>query len=172
MKRILFNLIRILALSCRLISNKLYVWVIVLAYRVNGAKITGMPAFIDYSAHVDTSGGLTISKGVGISVNAIVLTHDWSFLRRYRARNIKFPPKKILDPQAFKPVFIGEYSMVGAGAIVLPGTHIGKYCLIGSGTVVKGKIEDYAIVVGNPARKIGDTRDEKFKLVVDNYNKS
>lgn len=172
MKRILFNLIKILALCCRLVSNKLYMYVIVLAYKVNGAKITGMPAYIDYSAHVDTSGGLTISKGVGISVNAIVLTHDWSFLRRYRARNIKFPPKKILDPQAFKPVFIDEYSLIGAGAIVLPGTRIGKYCLIGSGTVVKGVIEDYAIIVGNPARKIGDTRDEKFKLIVEKSNKS
>lgn len=165
MKRILFNMLKMVALLCRVVSHKLYMRVIVRAYKVNGATITGMPAFIDHSAHVDTSGGLTISKGVGISVNAIVLTHDWSFTRRYRARNITPPPAKILDPQAFKPVFIDEYSLVGAGAIVLPGTHIGKYCLIGAGAVVKGTIEDYAIVVGNPARKIGDTRDEKFRLV-------
>lgn len=166
MKRILFNLLKTLAFFAKIFSHSLYMKLIVKAYRVNGATITGMPAFIDHSAHVDTSGGLTISKGVGISVNAIVLTHDWSFLRRYRARNIVPPPTHLLDPQAFRPVSIGEYSLVGAGAIVLPGTHIGKYCLIGSGAVVKGVVEDYAIVVGNPARKIGDTRDEKFKLVV------
>lgn len=165
MKRIWFNVLKWVALIAKIFSHELYMRVIVKAYKVNGATITGMPAFIDHSAHVDTSGGLTISKGVGISVNAIVLTHDWSFLRRYRARNITPPPTAILDPQAFKPVFIDEYSLVGAGAIVLPGTHIGKYCLIGAGAVVKGVIEDYAIVVGNPARKIGDTRDEKFKLV-------
>lgn len=165
MKRILFNLLKILALFSKIFSHSLYMKLIVKAYKVNGATITGMPAFIDHSAHIDTSGGLTISKGVGISVNAIVLTHDWSFLRRYRARNITPPPTAILDPQAYKPVFIDEYSLVGAGAIVLPGTHIGKYCLIGSGAVVKGTIEDYAIVVGNPARKIGDTRDEKYPLI-------
>ena len=37
--------------------------------------------------------------------------------------------------------------------------------IIGAGAVVKGDIPDYAIVVGNPAKIIGDTRDEKFKLV-------
>lgn len=165
MKRILFNLLKTIAFIAKIFSHNLYMKLIVKAYKINGANITGMPAFMDHSAHIDTSGGLTISKGVGISVNAIVLTHDWSFLRRYRARNITPPPTAILDPQAYKPVFIDEYSLVGAGAIVLPGTHIGKYCLIGAGAVVKGVIEDYAIVVGNPARKIGDTRDEKFRLV-------
>lgn len=61
---------------------------IVKAHKINGANIIGMPAFIDFSAHIDPSGGLTINEGVGISVNAIILTHDWSFLRRYKARNI------------------------------------------------------------------------------------
>lgn len=63
-------------------------------------------------------------------------------------------------------MYIGACSFVGAGAIILPNTRIGKCCIIGSGAVVKGVIEDYAIVVGNPARKIGDTRDEKYKLVM------
>ena len=72
---------------------------------------------------------------------------------------------KELNKQAFKPVWIGDYSLIGAGAIVLPGSIIGKYCLIGAGAVVKGHIEDYSIVIGNPARKIGDTRDPKYKLL-------
>ena len=105
---------------------------------------------------------------MGVSVNAIILNHDWSFLRRYRARNITPPlpeKKDLFDKQAYRPVYIGDYSLIGAGAIVLPGSKIGKYCLIGSGAVIKGEIEDYAIVIGNPARKIGDTRDPKYKLL-------
>lgn len=47
---------------------------------------------------------------------------------------------------------------MGAGAIILPGTIIGKFCIIGAGAVVKGKIDDYSIMVGNPAKRIGDTR--------------
>lgn len=53
---------------------------------------------------------------------------------------------------------IGENSFIGAGAIVLPGTTIGKNCIIGAGSVVKGIVEDYSIVAGNPCRVIGDTR--------------
>lgn len=61
---------------------------IVRAYKLVGVNFTGMPASLDLSAHIDASGGLTIGKGCGVSVNAIILTHDWSFLRRYKARNI------------------------------------------------------------------------------------
>lgn len=74
--------------------------------------------------------------------------------------------KEEFDKQAFRPVYIGDYSLIEAGAIVLPGSHIGKYCLIGSGAVVKGKVEDYSIIIGNPAPKIGDTRDPKYRLLV------
>ena len=59
---------------------------------------------------------------------------------------------------AFRSVCIGQNSFIGAGAILLPGTIIGKSCIIGAGSVVKGNVPDYAIVVGNPAKVIGDTR--------------
>lgn len=65
--------------------------------------------------------------------------------------------KKTAVCSAFKPVFIGEDSFIGAGAIILPGTIIGKNCIVGAGAVVKGSVDDYSIVAGNPARKIGTT---------------
>ena len=61
--------------------------------------------------------------------------------------------------RAFSPVYIGEDAFIGASVVVLPGTRIGKSVIIGAGAVVKGNIPDYAIVVGNPAKIIGDTRD-------------
>ena len=166
MKRICFNILKFLAHTSRVFSNNLYMHLIVKAYKINGAKIIGKPAYIDNSAHIDTSGGLTIGENVVISVNAIILTHDWSFLCRYNARKIS-PSVKAFDTLAFKPITIGDHSFIGAGAILLPGTQIGKYCIIGSGAVVKGTIPDYAIVVGSPARQIGDTRDEKFPLITE-----
>jgi hypothetical protein len=167
MKRLLFYFLRFIAFCCRAINHKTYLKIIVLAYKSVGVEFLGMPSSLDLSAHVDPSGGLTISKGCGISVNAVILTHDWSFLRRYRARELPFPTvsRDVFDRQAYRPVFIGEQSLIGAGAIILPGSNIGKYCIIGSGAVVKGKIEDYSIMIGNPAKKIGDTRDPKYKLL-------
>jgi acetyltransferase-like isoleucine patch superfamily enzyme len=62
------------------------------------------------------------------------------------------------------PVEIGEYTFVGAGAIILPGVKIGKGSLVAAGSVVNKSFPDFAIVSGNPARVIGNTRDldEKY----------
>lgn len=166
MKRILYYILRSTSFVCRCFSRNLSLRIIVLAHKLNGANIIGMPAFLDLSAHIDSSGGLTINPGVVISVNAIILTHDWSFLHRYSARCIA-PLNKTeeFENQAFRAIFIGTHSFIGAGAIVLPGTNIGNYCIIGAGAVVKGNIEDYSIIVGNPGKKIGDTRDPNYKLL-------
>lgn len=168
MKRALYYFLYGIAFIFRAFNHHLSLKIVVYAQKINGVKFIGMPASLDMSAHIDPSGGLTINQGVSISINAIVLTHDWSFLRRYKARGITHPIDKTeeFDKQAFKPVYIGDYSFIGAGAIVLPGSHIGKYCLIGSGAVVKGTVEDYSIIIGNPCKKIGDTRDPKYKLLV------
>ncbi len=153
----LFYICKILAFCSRMLSYKLYGKLIVLAHRMAGCIFpSSSPEYIDYDAHLDASGGLTICDDVVISTKVIILTHDWSFLKR---------PSMANQNIAFHPVYIGSNSFIGAGAIVLPGTTIGKSCIIGAGAVVKGKIDDYSIVVGNPARKIGDTRDEKYKLV-------
>ena len=167
MKRILYYILRLTSFVSRCFSHNLSLKIIVLAHKVNGVRIIGMPAFLDLSAHIDSSGGLTINPGVVISVNAIILTHDWSFLHRYSARGIAPPVNKTeeFEKQAFRSICIGTHSFIGAGAIVLPGTNIGNYCIIGAGAVVKGNIEDYSIIVGNPGKKIGDTRDSKYKLL-------
>lgn len=54
----------------------------------------------------------------------------------------------------FESVRIGNWSFLGAGCIVLPGSTIGKYCIIGAGAVVKGDIPDYSVVAGKSAKII------------------
>lgn len=162
MRRLLFYLYKILAFCSRMLSYKLYDRLIVYAHKVVGCVFpSSPPEYIDYDAHLDASGGLTICDGVVISTKVIILTHDWSFLKKQLRTSLS---------DAYRPVYIGSNSFIGAGAIILPGTTIGKSCIIGAGAVVKGTIEDYAIVVGNPARKIGDTRDEKNKLALVDSN--
>ena len=53
-------------------------------------------------------------------------------------------------------VVIGDRVWIGYRAIVLPGVTIGEGAVVGAGAVVAKDVEPYAIVVGNPARKIGE----------------
>lgn len=152
MRRCIFYILTYIAFCSRLISNKLYMRLIVAAHKIVGVKFIGKPTYIHTDAMLDPSGGLTICSGAVISTKVIILTHDWSFLVKQQLASGG------VKNNAYKSVNIGENSFIGAGAIVLPGTIIGKSCIIGAGAVVKGNIEDYSIIIGNPAKKIGDTR--------------
>ena len=62
--------------------------------------------------------------------------------------------------QREKPVVIGNDVWIGDSVMILPGSIIGNGVIIGAGAVVRGKIPDYAIVVGNPAQ-ISGYREER-----------
>ncbi len=68
-------------------------------------------------------------------------------------------PLAIEEKNVKKGPTINEHAVIGANSTILPGVKIGRYSLIGAGSVVTKDVEDYAIMVGNPARKIGDIRD-------------
>jgi acetyltransferase-like isoleucine patch superfamily enzyme len=57
------------------------------------------------------------------------------------------------DPMAGAHVCRG--ARIGANSTILPGLKLGKECVVGSGSVVTKDVEEYAVVVGNPAKKIG-----------------
>jgi serine acetyltransferase len=44
---------------------------------------------------------------------------------------------------------------IGANATIVCGVTIGEYALIGSGAVVTKDVPDYALVIGNPGRVVG-----------------
>lgn len=47
---------------------------------------------------------------------------------------------------------IDNFAFVGAGATLLPNTHIGEHAIVGSGAVVTKAVEAYTVVAGVPAR--------------------
>jgi acetyltransferase-like isoleucine patch superfamily enzyme len=54
------------------------------------------------------------------------------------------------------PVKIGSRAWIAYRAIILPGVSIGEGAVVAAGSVVTRDVEPYAIVAGNPARKIGE----------------
>lgn len=156
MKRLLFYFYKCLAFFSRSFGNKrLYMNFIVRAHASQGVRFIGKPKYIQSNAMLDPLGGLSIEDNIVISTNVIILTHDYSCTVGLLANNKRI--KK--DIAIFEPVTIGKNSFIGAGSIILPGSHIGDYCIIGAGAVIKGTIEDYSIVIGNPAKKINNTKE-------------
>ena len=65
-------------------------------------------------------------------------------------------------------VVIGNWVWIGYRALILPGVTIGDGAVVGAGAVVAKDVPPFAIVVGNPARKIGDrNKDLTYRLNYD-----
>lgn len=74
----------------------------------------------------------------------------------------------VLDPfwqHKKAPIYIGDYVWIATNAIILPGVSIGKGAVVGAGAVVSKNVNDYAIVIGNPAKEITKKRIDTL-----NYN--
>ncbi len=56
---------------------------------------------------------------------------------------------------------------IGANATIVCGHDIGRYAFIGAGAVVTSAVQDYALVVGNPARRTGWMSEFGHKLKFD-----
>lgn len=55
-------------------------------------------------------------------------------------------------------VEIGDYVFIGPRAIVLPGVKVGKGSVVAAGAVVTKNIDDFTVVAGTPAIKIGERK--------------
>lgn len=56
------------------------------------------------------------------------------------------------------PVRIGRGTQIGERVAVLRGSNIGSHCVVQANSVVQGRVPDYAIAGGIPARIVGTTR--------------
>lgn len=158
--RVLRKIGRIFGLLCikltPIIKPGLATTVAVWVYGRWGMRFVGAPNYLSARINFDGTdyGLIAIHEGVTISSYVRVLTHDWAL--HTVAKSIDhFAEQPIGD---IKGVTIGEYSFVGTGTIIMPGTCIGRGCIIGAGTVVRGNVPDYSIVVGSPGEIVGDTR--------------
>jgi UDP-2-acetamido-3-amino-2,3-dideoxy-glucuronate N-acetyltransferase len=68
----------------------------------------------------------------------------------------------VINPRAFlerKDEFrrtrVGRGATVGANATIICGHDLGAYCMIGAGSVVPRGAAPHALLIGNPARRIG-----------------
>ncbi len=69
--------------------------------------------------------------------------------------NVINPRSHISRKHEYKPTLIKRGASIGANATVVCGHTIHEYAFIGAGAVVTKDVPAYALIVGNPARRIG-----------------
>jgi len=70
-------------------------------------------------------------------------------------------PRSYIDRKnEFQRTIVGHGATIGANATILCGITIGVYAMIGAGAVVTHNVPAYALMVGVPAKQVGE---------VDNY---
>lgn len=109
----------------------------------------GRGVFVNSNLLAMARGGITIGDHARIAANVQLLSNNHD--------------PYDLDVLTCKPVEIGDYAWIGAGATVLPGVRVGRHAVIGAASVVTKDVPDYAVAVGNPARVIKMLDKEKIE---------
>lgn len=94
---------------------------------------------------LDGTGGLIIGKNCSISSKVNIISHD----------TIKWALSGGKESYEYAPIKIGDNCFLGTGAFVGKGVTIGNNCLIAANSVVTNNFDDFSIIGGIPARKIG-----------------
>ena len=103
-----------------------------------------------------------------VSVYSGVVCEDDVFLGPSMVfTNVINPRSAFPRKDEYKRTLVKRGATIGANATVVCGNEIGRCALIGAGAVVTHDVPDYALMVGNPARRIGWVSEAGQKLVFD-----
>jgi acetyltransferase-like isoleucine patch superfamily enzyme len=59
---------------------------------------------------------------------------------------------------------IGKYTQIAVHSVILPDSKIGENCLIGANSTVSGVFENEQLIIGSPAKSIGNVKRIKSKI--------
>jgi UDP-2-acetamido-3-amino-2,3-dideoxy-glucuronate N-acetyltransferase len=69
--------------------------------------------------------------------------------------NVKHPRAHVARKDAFARTLVCRGVTIGANATIVCGVTIGEYALVGAGAVVTSDVAPFALLVGAPARRVG-----------------
>ncbi|HEX4294030.1 MAG TPA: acyltransferase [Rhizomicrobium sp.] len=69
--------------------------------------------------------------------------------------NVLLPRAFVNRRSEFLPTLIRRGASIGANATIVCGHTVGQYAMVGAGAVVTRDVDDFALVLGTPARRIG-----------------
>lgn len=128
--------------------------------------------YIGHFTILDGTGGIEIGEGTQISSWAGVYSHSSHIAIRLYGKHYYEVPEDKKRGFRIAPVKLGRYVFVGVGAIVLSGVTVGDGALVAPRSIVRGNVDPFAVVSGDPAEVVGDTRDIDRKYLDDPQIKS
>jgi len=128
-------------------------WATVREGAVIGANTKiGQAVYIDRGVHL----GVGCKVQNGVSVFAGVTCGDHVFIGPNATfTNDLFPRAAAGDDWTIVPTTVEDHASIGANATIVCGVTLGRGCMVGAGSVVTRDVPTMALVVGNPARIVG-----------------
>ena len=100
--------------------------------------------------------GIFLDHATGLVVGATAVIEDDVFLGPSCVlTNVTNPRSQINRHSLYEKTLIRRGATVGANATIVCGTTLGRYCFVAAGSVVTKDVPDYALMMGNPARRKG-----------------
>jgi UDP-2-acetamido-3-amino-2,3-dideoxy-glucuronate N-acetyltransferase len=110
--------------------------------------------------NVVVSPGVRLGRGCKIQNNVSLYTgvvlEDFVFCGPSMVfTNVVNPRSEVVRRDEYKATLVKQGASIGANATVVCGITIGQYAFVGAGAVVTRDVPDFALVIGNPARRSG-----------------
>ena len=118
--------------------------------------------YIGHHNFIEASNGIRIEEGCQITSFISITSH--SSHQSIRLYGKSYAGKEMIG-YIKGSVHIGKYTFVGPHSTIMPNTKIGKGSIVAAYSYVQGDFPDFAILSGNPAVVIGDTRERDHALV-------
>lgn len=117
----------------------------------------GNNVFIGHYNFIEASHKIVIGEGCQITNFVSIISHSSHNSIRLYGKHYIGQSEYI----AYKTgqIIIGKYSFIGPHVTILPGAAIGKGSIVAAYSLVKDQFPDFAIIAGNPAAVVGDTRE-------------
>lgn len=127
---------------------------------------TRIGAFVEIQKHATIGARCKISSHTFICEGVLIeddvfVGHGVVFINdRYPRATVAGRQQTEADWEVI-PTRVKRGASIGSGVVIMCGVTIGEQALIGAGTVVLHDVPDHAIVVGMPARVVGDVRERR-----------
>jgi virginiamycin A acetyltransferase len=114
-----------------------------------GDVVVGAKSYINAGVVIYSGHGIKLGVGVLIAANCTLAATNHETTDTTR----------LIRDQGFRPskggIIVEDDVWIGANCVVLDGTKIGRGAIVAAGSCIRGHIDAYTIVAGNPMRVIG-----------------